>query len=66
MTIYMKVTPDRFELPVAIADSIPMLARICNTSEWTIRSSLRRYDKGKVKLRRYVKVEIEEEDNERI
>ncbi len=42
MALYMAVTPDKYELPLAIADSKAELARICNEEPSTISRKLRR------------------------
>lgn len=42
MKLYMKCTTDELELPLAVADSIPELAKMTGNSENTIRSSISR------------------------
>ena len=44
---YIKVTNDEFELPLAIADSVEVLAKECNTTKKTIYTSVCRSKKGK-------------------
>ena len=61
--LYMKVTKDEYELPVAVADSISLLARMLGISKKTIESSMsksRHLGYRSV----YVKVELEEDDDE--
>lgn len=66
-SVYMKVTPDRYQLPLGVADTVIELAKMCNVSEWTIRASLKKDRKGMLKHTRYVKVELpQEEDDEEL
>ena len=58
MKIYMKVTRDRFEFPVAIADSAAELARITGANVNTIRSSICHQKQGRNKNSVYREVEI--------
>jgi hypothetical protein len=58
--IYMKVTLDKYELPVAVAGSVPELAKILGVKTESIRSSLSIAKTGKFKRCRYVVVEVDE------
>ena len=58
--IWMKVTQDEFELPLAIADSSTELARICGTSANSIKSTVAKARKGIIKNPSYVVVKVEE------
>lgn len=58
--VYMQVTHDKYELPTAIADSVPELAEALNTSVGSIYSALSHY-KHQGKYTTYREVEIEEE-----
>lgn len=60
-TVYMKVTRDKYELPVAIADTAAELARKTGTSSSAIRSAIYRERHGRTKRSSYKCVEIEEE-----
>lgn len=62
MVIWMKVTNDEFELPVAIADSAPLLAEMLGTTTNAIRSSVSHLKSGRNKRSLYRKVEIEEDE----
>ena len=54
--LYIAVSLDEYELPIAVAESVPELARMMGTTGNVINSSISR------KTRRYHKVEqIEEE-----
>lgn len=56
--VYMKVTPDKYELPIAIADTAQELARITGSSVNTIYSAISNYRAGRTKRSVYVQVEI--------
>lgn len=58
--IYMAVTTDQYELPVAVADTTAELGRMIGKSRNTIESSLSRTRHGEYKRSRYVAVEVEE------
>ena len=58
MTVYMEVTQDEYELPVAISDTLRGLARLRKVYPSNISQSIN-YSK---KFPKYVKVEIEEDD----
>lgn len=57
MTLYMKVTNDKYELPVAVADTGRELAEMVGTTKNTIFSSI---SKG---YRQYQRVEVEDDDS---
>ena len=59
MTIYMQVTSDEYELPVAVADSVKKLAKLAGVNEKTIHSSISHMKSGR---NRRVEVEDEDED----
>ena len=61
MYVYMAVTADEYELPVAIADTIVALAKMMNTTDTAIRSSLYQEKIGRIKKARYKKVWIDDE-----
>ncbi len=60
--VYMKITTDRYELPLAVADTGAELAKICGTSENNVYNAIR---KAKLMGHRcqYVRVEVEAEKN---
>lgn len=62
MYLYIKVTNDKYELPMAVASSVAELARITWANENTIRSLICRYERGKKKRSIYQRVVIEEEE----
>lgn len=46
MKVYMKVTADKYELPIAIADSPKELAEMVGVKSGTISSQITRGEKG--------------------
>ena len=62
MYVYMKVTKDRFELPLAVADTGAELAKICGTSEKNVYNAIRKARLCGHKCQ-YVRVELEGEKN---
>ena len=71
MTLWMEVTRDEYALPIAVATSVKELAELRGTSPTAIRSAMSKYkkrtetNKKKKPLCRYLKVEIEEDDDEK-
>ena len=59
MTVWMKVTSDKYELPVCIADTVEELAKICGTTKNSICSSICHAKRKKFRTP-YVKVKIED------
>lgn len=57
MTVYEKVTRDKYELPLAVADSERELARILGISVSAVSHGLKKYRAGKKSI--YHEVEIE-------
>ena len=62
MTVYMEVTQDSLELPVALADSPRELSRMTGATISTIYKSVSRIRTGEHKRGRFVKVEFEENE----
>lgn len=60
--VWLNVTMDEYELPVAVADTAAQLAQILGTTEMTILSSIShaKHDGRKTPYRK-VRVEIDEE-----
>ena len=58
--IWMCVTQDRYELPVAIADSASQLARLMRVSENSVSSAVSHYEAGRYSKSKYIRVEVEE------
>ena len=62
--VWMMVTMDKYELPIAVADSAAELARIVGTSKNSIDSAVSRYYSGKIKTSSYRRIRISEDENE--
>lgn len=61
--VYMKITKDKYMLPVAIGESVQELADICGTTTHNIAKSLYRRKKNGLNGQ-YIKVVFEEGDEE--
>ena len=61
MIVYMEVTEDEYELPVAVAGSSEELARIVGTTGNAIKSAISHVESGRRKKSRYVRVYVEDE-----
>ena len=61
MTLYIKVTNDKYELPVAVADSPSELAIMLGLKRQTLWSIFSRVRKGEYRYKIYQTVEIDEE-----
>lgn len=59
MNIYMAVTMDKYELPIAVATTAKELADMCNVTENAIYSSLSHVKSGITGRSRYVKCEVD-------
>ena len=66
VVVYMAVDLDEYELPYAIADSLGELAEICGTTKGNIASVISHVKAGRAKRSQFVRVEIEEDDDEHI
>ena len=64
MMVYMEVTQDEYELPVAIADSPKLLAEISQTTQRNVSACASRVAHGKLKRGRFVRVKIDDEGGE--
>ncbi len=60
MIIWLRVTDDEYELPTHVADTAGELARMCGTTENSIRSRLSHWKEGRTPKCPYRKVVIEE------
>ena len=60
--IYMEVTQDEYELPVAIASTSTELAKLCQTTTNAIRQGLHRRKNPK-RWSRFVRVDVEENED---
>ena len=62
MTLWLEVTQDIYELPVAVADSCTELAKMRHVSPNSISSTISHVKSGtnRMKFSKYVKVEVDE------
>lgn len=58
--LYMAVTPDKYELPLVVTETLRELSFILGTKENNLSSSLSRKRSGKKKGYKIVKVKMEE------
>lgn len=61
MTLYLRVTNDKYELPVAVADSKAELARMVGVHQSALTHALKDAREGKHKRTVYKIVEVEDE-----
>lgn len=61
MVLYMEITEDEYELPVAVATSATQLARLRGVSVNSIRASISHENAGRRKFSRYKRVEVEDD-----
>lgn len=60
--VWMEVTVDKYELPLAVADNPVALARLIGERSTSIREAWSRYKRGTNKTCRYRRVALTEED----
>lgn len=58
--VYMKVTKDELELPVAVAETVKELSIMTGRSINAIRSSISKHEHGKLKRSVYVRVILDD------
>lgn len=62
MTLYIKTTDDKYELPVAVGDSVIELARMLKLNKSSLESIFSKIRKGKYGNSIYKIVEVEDDD----
>lgn len=62
-TVYMKVSSDKYELPMAVADSAEELSRILGVNKCTIFRAVYDYKHGTRKHSNYLKIVYDEEED---
>lgn len=62
--VYMEITLDEYELPVAVADSVVELAKLIKISADTIYNVMYHNKVRGLKRCKYIKVELEEASDE--
>ncbi len=60
MILYLEVTSDEYELPIAVAESPKELARMTGTTSNIIRSAICHLKQPGRKRSKYVKLEVED------
>ena len=60
MTLYMAVTPDKFELPIAVESTVFDLVEMYSTTPATILTSISRNKSGKRRGAKFVRVEVDD------
>ena len=61
MTLWLKVTHDKYEFPVAIADNPQQLADMVGTTKASIISSVSHFKHGRMEWTSYRKVVVEDD-----
>lgn len=61
MTLWLKVTKDKYELPLAVADTIPELAEMTGCTVSSLYTIFSKKRNGKKKYPGYVEVKINED-----
>lgn len=62
--LYMRVTSDKYELPLAVADSVIELSEMMNIDRRSLESIFRKIRKGKYGNSIYKIVEVDDDINE--
>lgn len=60
--LYLKVTKDKYELPLCVADTIEKLATMCGVTKGAIAKSLFDVKHGVIKQSQYKRVEVLKDD----
>lgn len=61
MVLWMMVSSDELELPIAVADTATELARMVGVNYNTIYSTISHTKTGQIKKTRYIRVEVDDE-----
>lgn len=64
MTVFLAIGPPPYELPLAVADSATELGDLLGLSCSTVSHHANLVERGSVKNPKYIKVSIEEEEDE--
>lgn len=59
MTVYMAVTTDEYELPLAVTRTLQEMAVKFNTSTCVVSQSITKNMSGKIRGAKFIKVEID-------
>lgn len=64
INVYMAVTTDKYELPIAVADTVKELSELTGTSKNAISSAICKKKSGRISGKKFIRVEIDETENE--
>ena len=64
MTLYMQVSRDKYELPEIVTDTIQEMAEKSGSTVNCIRSHISHRKAGRLKKDRFIRVEVEEDDEQ--
>lgn len=56
--VYMKISRDKYELPLAVADTATELARLCGLKPESVMTYMSRVRSGHWKRSQYIKVDV--------
>lgn len=62
MRLFMKITEDKYELPLIVTPNISELADKCGVTRNSIESEISRYYHGRIKSCKYRRVDVEEDE----
>lgn len=62
MKLYLGVTPDKYELPLFVADSLKELSKMSGFDYDSVRHLISKRSSGKNKGIKFIKITIEEEE----
>jgi hypothetical protein len=62
MVLYLAVSPDRYGLPIAVADSARELERMLGLGRGTVISHISKVRHGTLRKQKYLKIEIDDEE----
>lgn len=62
MKVWMEITRDKYQLPIAVASSRKELAQITGKNPCFISSHIGHFNRGRLKKQRYICVEVDEEE----
>ena len=65
MKLYMGVTPDKYELPLFVADSLKELSKMSGFDYDSIRHRISKKSSGRNKGIKFIRIEFEEKDIEK-
>lgn len=61
MVLYLAVSQDKYELPIAVADSTRELGRMLGVDKCTVSCHITLANQGKLKKQKYFRVEVEDD-----